>query len=208
MTARPAEPIVETVAKVVGVEVGEGDVVCQLDPTPHPSKPDEREIAAITRRLQGSGPVIVSEEEFIGAVMQGATWCGGCFGPSKAGWGPFWCEQLFALDLDNDAGNHTPLEPGQPGYLDPVGALQRCKDLGLEPMMLYFTFSSSTEPWWPRYRLVFRTDEPVCDEVKARSVIGTLLRAFPEADQKCSNVNRLFFGGVEYVDCRHGGWRE
>ena len=73
-------------------------------------------------------------------------------------------------------------------------------------MMLYFTFHATVEPWYPRYRIVFDAGEQVTDEARASDVLKTLLAAFPEADQKCSNVNRLFFGGVEVVDCRSGRW--
>lgn len=206
MVARQVVTKTETIVKVVSIEVGEGDVVCQLDPTPHTSKPVGPEIGAITRRLQSSGPVMVSEDEFVDAVMNGATWCGGLYEPCADGWGRFMGMQLFAIDVDNDAGNHTPLEPGQPGYLDPIAALQRCKDLNLEPMMLYFTLSSSVEPWWPKYRVVFKSDEPVCDESEARNLLESLMRLFPECDGSTKNLNRIWFGGTEFIDCRHGWW--
>lgn len=186
----------------------------QLDPTPHAVKPEGAEIGAITRRLQQAGPSLVTFEELRDAILAGATWCGGCFEPRAGGWGPFVSQQLFALDFDNDAEylrrdgskGKRPLLPDEVGYLEPTDALARCKELGLAPMMLYFTFHATVEPWYPRYRIVFDAGEPVADEARAGDVLKTLLAAFPEADQKCSNVNRLFFGGTEVIDCRFGRW--
>ena len=85
------------------------------------------------------------------------------------------------------------LQPGEAGYLDPVDALDRCERLGLEPLCLYFTYSAIC-PSWPRYRVVFDMGEPL-DQDTAQAVIQSLLAAFPEADQRCSNNNRLFYGG-------------
>lgn len=186
----------------------------QLDPTPHAVKPEGAEIGAITRRLQQAGPSLVSFEELRDAILAGATWCGGCFEPHAGGWGPFVSQQIFALDFDNDAEyrrkdgskGKRPLLPDERGYLEPTDALARCKELGIAPMMLYVTFHATVEPWYPRYRIVFDAGELVTDEARASDVLKTLLAAFPEADQKCSNVNRLFFGGVEAFDLRAGRW--
>ena len=75
----------------------------QLDQTPHAVKPEGAEIGAITRRLQQAGPSLVTFEELCDAILAGATWCGGCFEPCAGGWGPFVSQQLFGLDVDNDA---------------------------------------------------------------------------------------------------------
>ena len=194
--------------------VHESRFLVQLDPTPHASKPVGAEIGAITRRLQQAGPMLVTFGELRDAILAGATWCGGCFEACVGSWGPFVSQQLFALDVDNDASyvrrdgtrGKRPLLPDEDGYLDPIEALDRCKELGLAPMMLYFTHSATVDPWWPRYRLVFDVGEPVVEEARAREVLGKLLSIYPEADQACSNLNRLFFGGQEVVDCRGGRW--
>ena len=42
-------------------------------------------------------------------------------------------------------------------------------------------------------------DEPVTDLAKAEEILDKLLTLFPEADQKCRNVNRLFLGTPYFV---------
>lgn len=185
-----------------------------LDRTPHAAKPEGREIGAITRRLQQAGPTLVTFDVLREAILAGATWCGGLYESCHGGWGDFRGQRLFGLDIDNDAEyqrrdgsrGKRPLQPDEVGYLEPTDALVRCRKLGIEPMMLYFTFSATTDPWRPKYRIVFDAGELVPTEGEARSVIRALLDAFPEADQRCCNCNRLFFGGVEVIDCRAGRW--
>lgn len=185
----------------------------QLDPTPHSSKPEGVEIAAITRRLQQVGPSLVTFEELRDAIIAGATWCGGCFEPRAGGWGPFVSQQLFALDVDNDAEyrrkdgskGKRPLLPDEVGYLSTSEALERCASLGLEPMLIHYTMHHDSERN-VRYRLIFDAGEPVTNEARAGDVLKTILSVFPEADERCANVNRLFFGGSEVIDCRSGRW--
>lgn len=157
----------------------------QLDTVPFTSKPSGGEIAAITRRLQQAAPSTVTYDEFEAAILEGRTWCGACYAPCTASWGEFLGQQIFAIDVDHG--------------LDPLDALQRCEDIGLPPLLLYFTFSATVEPWNPRYRLVFDYGEPVKTEAEAREVIADLLAEFPEADAACKNPNRLFFGGIEVI---------
>lgn len=179
-----------------------------LDRQQYDAKPSAREVTAITRRMQVSGSVELDETAFCEAVRGGRTWCGGCFEPKRGAWGEFVGQQIFALDFDNaaevvangqpvkDADGHTvkrALRTGEVGYLDPVGALDRCERLSLEPLCLYFTMSAQC-PDWPRFRVVFDMGE-LLDQDTAQGIISSLLTAFPEADQACRNVNRLFYGG-------------
>ena len=53
---------------------------------------------------------------------------------------------------------------------------------------------------------MFDAEEVITDEEIAKSYLLALLELFPEADQACRNVNRLFFGGREVIDCRAGRW--
>lgn len=163
----------------------------QLDRTPHGTKPKGAEVGAITRRLQNSDPAEVTCEELGAAILSGATWCSACYKPNAGGWGEFVSQQLFALDIDNAA------------QLDPLAAIHRCKSIGVEPLMIYFTFSATSDN--PRYRLIIAAPDPIRSEAWARLTIGGLLDMFPEADQACRNCNRLWYGGVEVVNCEELG---
>lgn len=187
----------------------------QLDPTPHSSKPEGVEIGSITRRLQQTGPSLVTFEELSDAILAGATWCGGCFEPRVGGWGSFVSQQIFALDIDNateylrrdGTKGKRPLLPDEVGYLAPAEALARCGELGLQPMLAHYTMHHDPARN-VRYRIIFDAGEPVTSVAEAEAIISTLLVGFPEGDQKCRNANRLYFGallGSEVRDLR--GWR-
>lgn len=165
-----------------------------IDRTPHQSKPKGAEIGAITRRLQAAGPEAVSYEELERIILTGGTICCGCYQPTQSKWGEFVGMQLFALDFDN------------PDVLDPMDALGRCEEMNLPPLMMYFTFSATVEPWYPKYRLLFDAGELIADKHECECFLITLLEVFPEADQACKNLNRLYFGGSEAIRLDTADW--
>ena len=184
-----------------------------LDAKRYQAKPSA-EADSITNRMKKNGSVEIGEAEFCEAVRNGQTWCGGCFEPEtyndkgKLVWGRFLSLQIIAIDIDNSAyildangqpvkderghKKKRPLYPGEAGYLSLLDAQRRCEQLSLAPLCIYLTMSARDD--WPKYRLVFDLGEPVTSEERAKAVIGELLALFPEADQGCSNTNRLFFG--------------
>lgn len=199
-----------------------------LDKTGYTSKPT-RYVGAITNRMKECGPSEVTPEDFAEAIRKGQTWSHGTFEPSQGEWGKFVGLQVVGLDFDNDTimyrktmndrgdAVYIPVEdadghklkrmlmPHETGYLDPVDALDRCEQLELTPLLLYFSFSAHC-PDKMKYRLVLDLGEVVEDEADAAAIVESLLQAFPEADQSCSNLNRLFFGtrpGGEVWEC----WR-
>ena len=169
-------------------------------------KPTDEDIRFITTRLVQAGPTEIDAAGLWEHVKAGKTFVGGCFGEPKVKkdgkptWGEFLGEQIFALDFDNKRKTHdaqgknmgAPLYPGEVGYLSPRAAIARCESMGLEPLFLYQTMSA--KPGWPRYRIVFDVGEFVTDEAEAHAMLETLMGLFPECDQGCSNLNRLFFG--------------
>ena len=166
-----------------------GTITCTIDPTPHDRKPSGSEIGRITNRLKTSGPSIVTADELRAVILRGGSIVCGCYEPSREGWGAFKGMQLFMLDFDH------------PEKLEPLDALERCYQMHLQPLFCYFTFSATVDPWNPKFRLVFDAGEIIADEATAHEYLQTLLFLFPEADQSCSNLNRLFFGGLEIIDC-------
>ena len=172
-------------------------LLVMLDGVSYQAKPNGKEFAAITNRLKKAKPSLIDAAAFCEHVRLGKTWVGGVFEG-----GQFIGQQLFGLDFDNateatDSGESKvkrPLSEGEPGYLDPVEALERCDSEGVWPLCLYFTFSAKAKPWQPRYRIVFAADSATRDREQAELRLKALLRIFPEADQTCKNVNRLYCG--------------
>ena len=171
-------------------------LLVKLDDVSYRAKPDGREFAAITNRLKRAKPSLIDAAAFCEHVRLGKTWVGGAFEGER-----FVGQQLFGLDFDNcakEAGGgrkvKRQLSEGEPGYLDPLEALERCDRLNKWPLCLYFTFSAKAEPWQPRYRIVFATDRAIGDRRLAEGFLKRLLRDFPEADQACKNTNRLYCG--------------
>lgn len=180
-------------------------LLVKLDGVSYRAKPDRKEFGAITNRLKKAKPSLIDPAAFCEHVRLGRTWVGGVFEGGR-----FVGQQLFALDFDNcaeetDGGGHKvkrQLSLGEPGYLDPVEALDRCEGLGMWPLCLYFTFSSKAERDQCRYRVVFAAKQPISDRERAEGFLEALLRNFPEADQACKNLNRLFCGsGGEVIPC-------
>lgn len=190
-------------------------VCVTLDTRQYQTKPKGAEIAKITRRLQLAGGAEIDPRDLTKAIAHGMTFCGGCYEPSKRGWGAFVGQQLFPLDIDNHEGKRD-LQEGDKGYLGPWEALRRWRSLfGCYPLIMYPSFSFeqvpdlSKPPTKTKFRLVFDAGELIESEARARDILCKLLRAFPEADPACKNPNRLFFGAsskaVCFTSCENGG---
>jgi hypothetical protein len=168
-------------------------------------KPNEREVAGITRRLQAAGPTELSLGEFCEVVRKGRTWVGGTFTQSGSGWGEFVGQRLFALDIDNatdyprkdGSRGKRPLRRDESGHLSAREALERCERLDLAVVCLYETLGSTDE--CERFRIVVDAGETIVDQDEAREIIAWLLGEFPEADKSCKNPNRLFYGSTGKV---------
>ena len=87
-------------------------------------------------------------------------------------------QQLFALDID-DITNVPEL-------------INKCIKLGLKPFLVYRSFSWT--PNNPKYRLLFKTIDPVNDYRVAKVILLALMNIFDESDKACKDLSRLFFG--------------
>lgn len=70
---------------------------------------------------------------------------------------------------------------------------ERAEKYDVKPAFIYHTFSSTEAN--PRFRAVFINDCEIGDEEAASILLKMLLEIFPEADQGCKDVTRMFFGG-------------
>lgn len=168
-----------------------------INPSPRTSKPTN--IGTETNQIKEAalkyGHMELTPERFCNAMRMGCTWCGGTFSNGLDA-DTFISQQLFALDFDNGGGKDAQgrkihLHEGDKGFINPMDAIDECHELGLWPLCLYFSFSSTLDS--PRFRLVFDMGL-ISNRGEAEEISADLLGLFPQADQACRNVNRLFFG--------------
>ena len=95
--------------------------------------------------------------------------------------------------------NHLALDFDEPS-LTVEETLIKCQELGLEPALWYYSFSAEPEKGIEKFRLVFELDSEITDPRQAKFLIMGLLKLFPEADQACSDVLRLYHGTNKDVE--------
>lgn len=158
---------------------------------PYRTKPSKAEYPSIRRRMGNKSNLVqITPEMLSDAVRLGHSFCPAVLigGQTEKAWKS---QQIFGIDID--------CHPGEKS-LDPLVAIGRCYEKGLEPMMLYFTMSSTYEA--PRYRILFMLDRPLEDFKSAKAFVAALLDVFPEADPACKDLARLFLGSNgEVWDC-------
>lgn len=87
-------------------------------------------------------------------------------------------QQIFGIDIDDIS--------------DDKELIDKCIRLGIKPFLVYRSFS--WKPNKPKYRLLFKTNEPVTDYRVAKVVLMALMNIFDESDKSCKDLSRLFFG--------------
>lgn len=113
-------------------------------------------------------------------------------------------QQIFAIDIDNEdktaqKGIKRPAERPLSGEQ----AIARAKEYGLNPALLYHTFSNSQD--WEKFRIIFVCDTVIKDIEERNLIQNILMQIFPECDTACKDPARLFFGANDtdsniYVD--------
>lgn len=150
-------------------------------------KPEKNNIKKINNRI--------GRQVYIGAISDLAKKIGedGCsFCPAFFSYGHrkkenFKEMQLFVLDFDNGTDYQTIKE--------------KCKELQLPISFSYYTFSSTEK--FPKYRVAFCHQVPICEKWLAQMMLDMLKEMFPEADSACFEIARMFFGGkgvIEYCE--------
>ncbi len=78
----------------------------------------------------------------------------------------------------------------------------RCQECGIPILFSYHTFSSTPET--PRFRIIFRHAVPVQEMETAKIFLIMLKEIFPEADEHCFEVARMFLGGKGLIEKNMG----
>lgn len=157
-------------------------LTCMVSEKSYRGKPQGREIACLRKSfVPYKGTVetlahrIAHGHPFMCATVEGGfrsdCWTG---------------QQLLALDFDN-----------KELVLDSRAALARAAHHGIPAAICYESYSSTPDN--ERYRLVFALDERINDPKLAHSLQRRLLALFPEADQQCSDLARMFYGTSKKV---------
>lgn len=145
---------------------------------PYKSKPTGAEIGKIQNGFTQNE---IEIEELATALSNGATFKPALLNGSKSA--DFISQQLFALDFDE---NTTVNEE-----------LNRCKELNINPVFGYTSFSHTKEHH--KFRLVFCADRVITNMDERNKVQHTLMELFINVDIKCKDISRLFFGGRELI---------
>lgn len=150
---------------------------CMLSEKAYAAKPQGPEVGAMRRAFrafEGS----IHELAHALAIGHAFMCCEAEGGVDAAAWRG---QQLFALDFD---------QKGDAITLSDV--VDRMECYGLAPAFAYETYSSTEQ--CRRFRVVIASDARFDDAGGAADTVGALLELFPEADQACSDLARMFYG--------------
>jgi len=155
------------------------------------TKPNSRETATINNIL----PDCVMEVDSNGLKQvahligeQGVPFCPATFTGSERKAENFDQIQLIALDFDNDIPDKI---------ISPEEAIVRAEQYHISSAFSYATMSSNPEH--NKFRMAFLNDVPITNKEVAEVMIKALLTIFPEADNACKDVSRLFYGGKKLL---------
>ncbi len=93
-------------------------------------------------------------------------------------------QNFVFVDVDNDK------DKGKIITLDEVISI--FEKHNLHPVGYYYTFSSTKE--YPRFRVIFRLEEPITDITKMKLVLNPINKMIPNADLSCTTVAKIFYG--------------
>jgi len=77
--------------------------------------------------------------------------------------------------------------------ISPEIAKDKLKHYGIEPNIIYYTFSHTED--YPRFRLIILLDQPITDSTIAKSIRENLIECLG-ADRACKDSARIFLGGT------------
>lgn len=93
--------------------------------------------------------------------------------------------QVFALDFDHGS------------RFEEIKQYCDSKEVGLPISFAYHTYSSSKVE--ERFRIVFIFESLIEDVYAMKIIMAMLHKIFPQCDQQCKNLDRMFWGGKELI---------
>ena len=165
-----------------------------LDKVQFTRKPNNPETGALMNRLafcQAS----ITVDELAQAVEHGQSFTIGLKAGTK---GDTWqSQQILAVDVDNDYKDAQGVKHCLETPLPSDDAIMLLECWGIEPAIVYETFSNTDA--WPRYRIIIVLEEPLTDKDKARDYMVRLTALVNDycrgcADTKIQDAARLLYG--------------
>jgi len=92
-------------------------------------------------------------------------------------------QSVFCLDFDSG--------------IQPDEVIERLKENGIDPNVVYSSFSDSPE--LRKFRVVLFLDREIQCKLKAKDLILSLMKLFPECDKSCKDYARIFFGSKAII---------
>ena len=157
--------------------------VC-LDRVTYRTKPDSGEAGRISARLAKKDRVhVISSTEDFNRFAELVGENEGTFSPAtyyneSRSVADFEQMQLLTLDFD--------------GGMSLNEVMDRTSKYNVRPFMAYETLSSEGQN---KFRVMFKNDSSINDGRLAKITLNGLLTMFPEADRKCDDISRMFYGG-------------
>ena len=124
--------------------------------------------------------VQLSFESLTKVVLQNAFNSSEASGIKEADW---LSQQIFTLDFDSG--------------IDPQTIIKRSIRNSLNPNIIYTTFSDSER--CRKFRLLFILNEPIFDYKVAKSIMRGLMKIYPECDNSCKDLCRMYYPGKEVI---------
>ena len=172
-----------------------------IDRQQHAAKPSPEELQQSLRsRLGNSQREGVTVDELAEAIAHGQTITPALMSGTK---GDSWrSQQIIAADIDNDYRDENKVKKPLENPLLPEEALEVLRKHGIDPALMYSTFSN--KPDWPKFRVLVALAEPIQDKEEARDLTERLANILNEAREGCTDTSikdaaRLLFGGA--ADC-------
>lgn len=138
-------------------------------------KPFGKSIGKITNNMKLKD---LDENGLLSLILDGQTVRCGNGGSKESQWES---QQVFMIDIDDGLTINEAIE----------------KYSFLSPSFIYTSFSHSETRH--KFRLVFIVDDLIKNFDKAKEIQLKLMQLIPECDEKCKNLNRLYFGGKSCV---------
>ena len=173
----------------------------RIDETPFTEKPKGgAALSGINSRIMGAGWHQWEIYRIAELISLGCTVCPADFTGGRRALDDWRAQQLWCIDVDNDAESLQRCPRGLTEY----DAVERAKKKRLPLVLAYQSFNGSPDanPLEPsglpiaeeRYRLIFASEEPITDRGEAEAFGAFLLGMYPEADQSTVELNRMFYG--------------
>ncbi|MCL2410534.1 MAG: phage/plasmid primase, P4 family [Treponema sp.] len=159
-------------------------IYCNVDEVPYQNKAEaDKAIGGIVNRMKCDKRLLsMSAESLSRAVTQGYSFTAAALKGTTAK--DFVSQSLAVLDIDNKR-DDIPVTTVE-------AAIQTLEAYGIKYSFMYYSYSHTTSA--PKFRIVCVLDEAVTNPDEAIRLNKYLISLFPQADEACHNLDRLYYG--------------